>query len=522
MDKKSSKLKDVVSNSMLCDLPDISKIMNQKILKAYLDEGWDAITKNYKSGEVSFSGKERSNNKNILELKNHFDSLLPADKTLALEFLGSIRKYTVETFFNCAKAALNTKTGNLNEYFAAGSTNITSDYDVSVSGPDGNEIMWLMFKKFVKKFGSSLPYSFDSNLYSGPLYIHTSENGTKISVKPPGLLFPRLDYGSRNFTLVPNNIDDVNEELSWACIKLLSIFETHIKDKHQSLENILIRSRTYKDHLMLECSNAENKYAELVDFLKSQSFNDDTKKIIKNYYLQYMSQKVCQNFVYYGKSKFSPKDTIGDKEQQNFFYYSNKANYYASEAYYTSSAVNTIVVENQLGHDLELKSRSPDIRKKIYLTAAIENLGDMYNHMLHEKGNTKRTIVKYSKYLYRIYYALGKSGNLEEAKKATKINKIVIPFRKTYNIKMMDKLKAWDVIDYIEGETIPEYANKILKKMLKNFELKLSEKVKAKRQGNNKQLVTTGKTLKLNTRFSGSGKRRTLKKRRKRRRKKRR
>ena len=76
------------------------------------------------------------------------------------------------------------------------------------------------------------------------------------------------------------------------------------------------------------------------------------KKIIKNYYLQYKSQKVCQNYVYDKDKKLPNKEILGEKK--SIFYYSNKANYFSSEAYYTSSAVNSIVVEKQLKIKIEL------------------------------------------------------------------------------------------------------------------------------------------------------------------------
>ena len=469
MKRKPPKLKRIVSNKMLCDLPDLDKILgNRQMLKDYLNEGWEAITKNYKSGEVSSPGKERSINKK--NQKKHFDTLEPAEKTLALEFLGSIRKYTVQSYFDCAKAAVKTRTGNLNEYFAAGSTNITSDYDVAVTGPDANEIMWIMFKKFVKKFKSSLPHSFDSNLYSSPLYIHTAENGTKIEpLRLSGPLFPRVNYGSRNFTLVPHNKVHVNEELAWAGIKLLPIFEKYINGKHAKLQEILSNSIQLKTELDLECQSAEGKYPELQDFLRHGNYDEETKHIIKNYFLQYTSQKVCQDFVY---------KSLPLKGKQNFFYHSNKANYFSSEAYYTSSAVNSIVVENQLGHKLDFGTRSFDVKRKIYLTAAIENLGDMVNHMTHEKGsNLKKTIVKYSKYLYRIYFCLGKAGDQQDADKADKIKKDIIPFRKTYNTKIMDKLNSWKIIGFDpQTDSLKTYLDKIIKKVLKNIEDKLNQK----------------------------------------------
>ena len=37
-----------------------------------------------------------------------------------------------------------------------------------------------MFKKFLKQYGEALPYAFDSNLYSSPLYIHTNHKGEKL------------------------------------------------------------------------------------------------------------------------------------------------------------------------------------------------------------------------------------------------------------------------------------------------------------------------------------------------------
>ena len=177
-----------------------------------------------------------------------------------------------------------------------------------------------MLKKFVKKFKSSLPYSSDSNLYSSPLYIHTAENGTKLTnIRLSGPHFPRVNYGARNFTLVPYNKIHINEELAWAGIKLLPILETHIKGKHQKIYDILQRSATLKAELDMECQTAEGKYPELQEFLKTGDYDEETKKIIKNYFLQYTSQKVCEDYVYNSNA------LKGDK---NFFYHSNKSNYF--------------------------------------------------------------------------------------------------------------------------------------------------------------------------------------------------
>ena len=52
---------------------------------------------------------------------------------------------------------------------------------------------------------------------------------------------------------------------------------------------------------------------------------------------------------------------------------------------------------------MEENGRSKNLIQGIYITAALENLGDLLNHMSHENIETKNIAIKYSKYLYRIF-----------------------------------------------------------------------------------------------------------------------
>ena len=49
----------------------------------------------------------------------------------------------------------------------------------------------------------------------------------------------------------------------------------------------------------------------------------------------------------------------------------------------------------------------------MYLITAIENLGDMIFHIRKESddSNIKNILIKYSKYLYRIYFSLAESDD---------------------------------------------------------------------------------------------------------------
>ena len=60
-------------------------------------------------------------------------------KELVLEMLGSIRKFTVDKLFKCQNDIVN------NVYKAFGSTNVTSDYDLTLIGAKAPQILWKMF-----------------------------------------------------------------------------------------------------------------------------------------------------------------------------------------------------------------------------------------------------------------------------------------------------------------------------------------------------------------------------------------
>jgi hypothetical protein len=466
----------ILVSQKLCRTLNISDFISPDLLQDYLDEGWGKITKNYKKGSI---GKERNQGVEYV-----FDGLEQSQKKLVLEILGSIRKYQIQTIFECV--------GKLkdNEYFAAGSNNITSDYDVSIVGPDSNDIMWKMFTVFLDKYKKELPHAFDSNLYSSPLYIYKNKDGETFdrgNIRKIGEGFPGVKYGARNITLVPATIEDLKEELTWAGVKLLKpqnlesgkkfVLIDHIDKKYKYVHALISTySWLYKqkmDDICMHSINDENNI-ELKKMLDSHlDWSIETRSIVRNYYLQYQAQKICSDFIYENK----PLQTyikIANKLKNNIFFYSNVANYFSSEAYYTSSAVNTIVVEKQLKKQLPKEGRSEEIVKGIYLTSALENFADMINHMKHEKGDLKKSIIKYSKYLYRIYFSLGETGNVQARESAKLIEENIIPYRKTYNIDKADMNKVWGYVLY-DGGSKEDYILKIINKISEIFNNYLSE-----------------------------------------------
>ena len=322
------------AGEQMCPKLNMNDIVSSKLLDKYLQEGWNAITKNYKEKKqvkqpVS-PGKERIDKE--IDQKQYFNGLSEQQQKLTLEILGSVRKYLVEQIFRCQGKVAD------NEYFAAGSTNITSDYDLAITGPDANEIMWGMFKKFLKQYGEALPYAFDTNLYSSPLYIHTTHEGKKLDkVRNSSETFPRVDYGKREFTLVPQTDIEMREELIWAGLKLLKHKAYIDNNGFTNLSSILSDSKKLQDHLDIICSTTPKKPepsesaesesdVELERLLEGKN-SDEMKKIIKNYYLQYKSQKVCQRYAYDKDSELPNKEILGEKKSIFYLIYTfNKLN----------------------------------------------------------------------------------------------------------------------------------------------------------------------------------------------------
>lgn len=457
----------------ICPDLTLSNLITDNLLQGYMDKGWNKITEIYKD-------KIMNKNKSVspkLKINYDFETKPLEQQELILEILGSIRKYIINTTFKCVESKISKN--KYNEILTVGSNNITSDYDVTIMGPNANNIMWNMFISFLAKYEDALPEAFDSNLYSSPLYIHTSkEYHENIVCKSMIKLNQRVNYKERYFTLVPFNNEDLETELNWACIKLIDL--NIDLTKYNFLNKYINNAKKYliflnklskdinKDENFLEISLQNNLYP-------GNTITKDTVNIIRNYYLQWYWQKPMQKFIYSNDEEnfnFYENKIIldGNKHsEKNIFFYSNISNYFSSDAYYTSSSVNAVVINEQMNIKLDFGNRSDKIIKGMYLVAAIENFGDLiinisksYDELSNsnDKILIKKLIIKYSKYLYRIFEVLIKAGNLNLINKTKNIYNKVLPFRKSYNIDKANELKIFEIMYYYD-ESIKKYIEKL-------------------------------------------------------------
>lgn len=121
---------------------------------------------------------------------------------------------------------------------------------------------------------------------------------------------------------------------------------------------------------------------------------------------------------------------------------------------------------------LDLDNRNDKIKKGVYIIAAIENLGDLINHLhnsyfdldidfeLNSKKKLnliKTIIIKYSKYIYRIFEVLIKAGNESLIPIADNILNKVLPFRRSYNIKKANENNIFKYIYFDDNLNFKTY-----------------------------------------------------------------
>ena len=110
-----------------------------------------------------------------------------------------------------------------NTYKAFGSTDITSDYDITIIGKDAPEIMKNMFTEFLNIYKNTLLHVFDTNIYCdsmyNPKYVNKLNNIQKIE-KDISVIFPKSKDMNiiLNFSLLKLN-DIINIKLNLPILK---------------------------------------------------------------------------------------------------------------------------------------------------------------------------------------------------------------------------------------------------------------------------------------------------------------
>jgi len=386
----------------------------ENLINKYIKFGWGKLTQIFSDNKIA---KEK-----VIQLNK---------SVKLLKMLSSIREFYVDYLFNCCNDNKNTV------YKSFGSTNITSDYDISILGKNAPEIMIKMFNSFLGKYDNSLAISFDTNIYCVGY-------------------FSSLDINKSMTTDIGNNISviklqtptDINYALIFSFIKLMDIdFSNH--EISPKIQNIINESKNYVCRL----KNIYDSVYTTIESKYKKINSADTLDIITKYKINGKISKKLYDKLY---NRTSDIDKIN-----NLYELACVANYFSIESYYTCATVNVVVLE------LQGKKENLKLGQYEYVCSAIENLGDFLNHLNNHiiKSNINEIIIKISKYVYRIYYSLSKINSLY-IKNTNDIENLVINQRG--NIDSLTEVQL-NLLNYYTKEDLQDinnYKNRITKQVL--------------------------------------------------------
>ena len=325
------------------------------------EHSWDMLSSSYNNRQAKERTDWITNKKLPVQTQNY------------IEFVGSLRKILIDYTMKKTITKMDNNTGLKQKYsnflqkstfhdvilyHAFGSTNPTSDYDLTFAGPGIHVIVNCMFECYQKlKIGATMTYSFDTNFYLVPNLLLNRYNKPRLR----GLKIKLFPVEKKNNFYVP--VPDTPE-----------IFD--------------------KEYRALK-------------FKVSRSENLDNHKLVKHKYKLLLAQSTeMDEFLYqnidnqeHNTAKWT-KDIFWDKLIEM-----NKT---SIEAYYCLSTILAVVYSIQAKREQEL---SPYMSADNWLIAAFENMIDLYKHQGHsfkpgKSEANKNLAIKVSKYIYRIYYCL--------------------------------------------------------------------------------------------------------------------
>ena len=305
------------------------------------------------------------------------------------KLLWLLRKLVVDAILKKILLKYSNPGENFCDIYSVGSTNMTSDYDVSLYGDDNNKVIIInefqqLFKKYFTEESSIV---FDTNIY-GKAYIYYGNN-TKFADS----IVTQSNTTTPNFYYLKFNIEGIgdtfnpNSQLMWGIIKFLKDlsegFDEKIYNEYvqhlQKLNYEIIDKAVYTLKFLL------NQDEEKINYSSVMSMGKDIESIYKD---KYKDNNILD------KKNILDNNKILDNNIDILIEHDIIAlvAFYGLETYYTRGAFLDVVVNQQM------LSKQPDNKIKLseieYITSILENAGFYLVH------NTK------SKYIIRVYKTL--------------------------------------------------------------------------------------------------------------------
>lgn len=388
-------------------------------IQQYMRYGWEFLKHTYELKDKI--AKEGS----LPDEPNH---LSDASQN-ALELLGAVRKYMVEDAFICESNRLSADKSR-NTYMSFGSTDITSDYDITLIGPDSPNILMNMFEGFVHKFGVVFPFAFDTNIYCNGYYGNISNHAIR---NTPNIISFQDDKKNNLIVFQPIQPDENELCLRYALLQWHIAYIQHNEFACWKEQGDI--SYYINEHVKPTYATLQYVYARLKQAISAHTmYTDKTVEYITNYALMCGYSDELYSILYH-------QTTMTDADMMSIFENMCAASYFAIESYFTPCTINVVVMEMQAQH---ISSKNSPLTEMNYICSVIENLGMLIQHFHHARDISKGepVLIKLGKYMYRIAYGLHalrvESGKTLQSLKEYKKNDYILPYSNTHIKRIRD------------------------------------------------------------------------------------
>lgn len=256
---------------------------------------------------------------------------------------------------------------------SVGGVNPTSDYDLSVYGPDADQVVSEFNRQFRETYGCESGEMFDTNIYGFPL------------VSPDLTLFHHLMIGTQEYEYIANPVDPALNKVNtfnqhvWACVKWL-LYLTPQEQRYA-------------------VSKVTGSWAPAVKHAYDRLTTELHKLDLKQSNLQYAA-------LLHRVSELRKQLAAGDRNEQSIVKYieaMSLANFYGAETYFTQGPFLHVVVQNQMN------ATNVPIPRAAYMDSFVENMGDCFKLLPQDNPaatHCEHTVVDMSKYWSRALDAL--------------------------------------------------------------------------------------------------------------------
>ena len=336
---------------------------------------------NMKSIGFKLSSRNRQNQLRILRNGKQMKWLIfanakPIDMRIA-KIINPFRKIIVDGLLGliiphvCAKC----------HYIGTGSSNLFSDYDISVVGTDKAKVVKHFNQLFETVMGITSAELVDTNVYTSTYFELGSNNNAP---------------HAKNYTYIPQPKKQL----------LVLMKNPHQQEKKQQADMETQRMFAFvKLFLYLPKKKFKKEFLQNIDSHHMQVLNNDVKVAIN-----FLSSNTLKGmtiadrnrkyeFYLEGLDKMVKKNAPIHKQRTQ----QALASYYGIETLYTYGAVIDIVAETQL------KVKGVQLTSDEYMDSFIENAGEMFKAIGHVHGSCEEKIVEMTKYMSRMLSAMNKA-----------------------------------------------------------------------------------------------------------------